>query len=73
MLYNVMTKKYVIVRIEYREFEKYITPDYGIIFGEVDGNLRFDSLLEAESEILNKLEKYKDKGWEFTILTLYCA
>jgi hypothetical protein len=68
-----MKRKYVIARIEYREFEQYIKRDYRMILDEVDDNSRFDTLLEAESEIVNKLDRYKDKGWEFTILTLYCA
>ena len=68
-----MKRKYVVARIEYREFEKYITKDYRMILDELDDNSRFDTLLEAESEVINKLDKYKDKGWEFTILPLYCA
>jgi uncharacterized protein YfcZ (UPF0381/DUF406 family) len=68
-----MKKKYVIARIEYREFEKYIPIDYRMVLDEVDDNSRFDTLLEAENEIKNKLDKYKTKGWEFTIIILYSS
>ena len=65
-----MKPKYAIVRIEYREFERFIHPDYRIIYDEVDAK-RFDSIEEAESEVAIKLETYKDKGWEFSIIPVY--
>lgn len=66
-----MTKKYLIAKIEYKEFEKFIIPDKKIILDEVDDNSIFDTLQEAEFEIKNKIEKYKDKSWQFSIVPLY--
>lgn len=68
-----MKTKYVVVGIEYREFERYIERDYKMIFYEIDKNSRFDTLAEAESEMKNKIKKYKEFGKEFTILTLYSS
>ena len=65
-----MKKTYVIVKIEYREFEQYLTPDYKIIFDEVDKKSRFKSLEEAEDQ-LHKILKKDEKGFEYSILTVY--